>query len=181
MSEVEPVQEQPQGQESNDGEEPSRSSAAMALGWTVVIGVLALSFLVLYRIYPEEVPSKESPGFLDNIFDNSLVVFAARLVLFSAALVLAFTAAYTIASIVTWMRLRHWLTRAGPFEVSREAVETLTDQVTFWRETAIEADAEREALRQRLEETDELMEHLYEERLELEGQLERFREEKGET
>jgi hypothetical protein len=175
MSEV----DDPHEHEGDDADDERRARTAMVIGWIVVLGLLVLAGLVLFRIYPGSVPSKENPGFLDNIFDNNLVVFAARLVLFSAALVLAFTAVYTIASIVSWMRLGHWLTRAGPFEVSREAVETLTDQVAFWRETAIEADAEREALRQRLEETDELVEHLYEERLELEGQLERSREQQA--
>ena len=119
---------------------------------------------------------KSDSGFLDNIFDNNVVVFAARLVLFSGALVLAFAAAYTTWSIVSWMKLRQWLKRAGPFEVSQEAITDLKEEVDFWRDSAVDANAENQALSQRVDESNDLIERMSQHIREQEMELERSRE-----
>ena len=119
---------------------------------------------------------KSDSGFLDNIFDNNVVVFAARLVLFSGALVLAFAAVYTTWSIVSWMKLRQWLKRAGPFEVSQEAITDLKEEVDFWRDSAVDANAENQALSQRVDESNDLIERMSQHIREQEMELERSRE-----
>jgi cytoskeletal protein RodZ len=163
-----------------DEPEAKTGSVAMAAAIAVLVGLAGLVALVMYRIYPDGVPSKKDPGFIDNIFDNNLVVFAARLVLFSAGLVLAFAAVYIVVSIINWFGMRQWLTRAGPFEVSQQAVATLQEDANFWRDTAVDANAEVQALSQRLGESDATVEQLYERLMEQEAELERLREEAGE-
>jgi hypothetical protein len=133
---------------------------AVVFGFVVLLGALGALLLVLYRIYPAHLPEKENPGFLDAIFANHLVVFAARLVLFSLALVLAFAAGYTIVSIVQWVRQRRWLARAGPFEVSREAVETLQAQVELWQSQALKMDEHVQELAAELEASERIIEGL---------------------
>jgi cytoskeletal protein RodZ len=178
MTNVEVPAGQPeQPEEPEQPPEDERQSSKAALGFVLLAVLLVPIGLVLYRIYPDGVPSKKDPGFVDNIFDNNLVVFAARLVLFSAAIVLAFAAAYTIVSIINWFGLRQWLTRAGPFEVSQEAVTTLKEEVDFWRNAAIEQNAEAQALQQQLETSDTTVEQLYERVLDQDAELERLREE----
>jgi hypothetical protein len=152
--------------ESGSGQEAepqaSSSLASALLGGLVALGLLALGGLVLYRIYPSDLAEKKSPAFVDNIFANNLVVFAARLVLFSIALVLAVAAAYTIWSIVQWSRAGRLLTKAGPFEVGEEAIDALRAQVGFWREAAERRDDEVEALTERLTVNDRAIKTLIE-------------------
>lgn len=142
--------------------EARRRVVSVLLGGLVAVGLLTLGGLVLYRIYPTDLAEKQSPGFVDNIFANNLVVFAARLVLFSIALVLAVAAAYTIWSIIQWTRAGRLLTKAGPFEVGQEAIHALRAQAEFWQEAAERRDDEMEALRKSLAENDQLMRTLAE-------------------
>jgi hypothetical protein len=129
---------------------------ATLFGVFVILGTLAAGALVLYRIYPAHVQEKASPGFVDNIFGSNLVVFAARLTLLSAALVLAFAGGYIVLSIISWIKHRQWLTKMGPFEVSREAIEQLQGMVELWREHATEQANEIERLQGQLQETNDL-------------------------
>jgi len=134
--------------------------------WAVLLGLVFLgcvsvvAVVVLYRIYPGSLPAKSNPGWLDLLFDAPLVIFAGRILLFSIALVLAFASAFTILSIISWSRHRQWLTKAGPFEVSRDAIETLASQVEFWQQQAIAENQEAQELRDRLQETEGLLDAL---------------------
>lgn len=81
------------------------------------VGVVLLAI----GLFPADLPSKTSPNFIDTIFDNRGVIWAARLLLVSAAGVLAFGGVFIVASTVIRMNNGEWLRRAGPFEVSEPA------------------------------------------------------------
>jgi hypothetical protein len=101
------------------------------------------------------------PDFLDNIFDNGPVIWAARGLLVSAALVLAVGGVYVIVSTVVRMRNREWLRRAGPFEVSEASIGAVVDQIHYWREKARTRQREVELTERALAATDDLVERLY--------------------
>jgi hypothetical protein len=141
-------------------EKPSR--IGILLGFVFLTGLIALAVLVLYRIYPASVGHKKSPNWIDLLFESPLVIFAGRLLLLSIALVLAFASAFTILSVVSWTKHRQWLTKAGPFEVSRDAVEALKAQLEFWQQQAVDENTEAQALRDRLQETEQLLNSIVE-------------------
>lgn len=58
-------------------------------GLLLVAAALGVVLLAI-GMFPADLPSKTSPGFHDTIFDNRGVIWAARLLLVSAAAVLAF-------------------------------------------------------------------------------------------
>lgn len=97
--------------------------------------------------------------FIDTIFDNRGVIWAARLLLVSAAAVLAFGGVFIVVSGVIRMRNGEWLRRAGPFEVS-EAVGEMESQVEHWREVALAGEEEVAELMEELDESEELIEQL---------------------
>lgn len=157
---------------SEDKYEPTESRSRLsaigsAIGYTVGIGVVLLGpfvgAVVLYRIYPDHVADNANPGFIDNIFDNNLVVFAARLVLLSVALVLAFVGTFVVASVVKWMRSGEFLTRAAGFEVSQRAIRDLEQAAEFWQQQALALNQQVAELSERLEESDALFASLLEE------------------
>ena len=127
----------------------------------IVLAIFAGIYFLVKDLYPEELHGKADPGFVDNIFDNKVVVLFARLLLVSGALVLAFGGVFIITSTAVRMKNQDWLRRAGPFEISETAVEELEAQVEFWRTAALEGQEEVADLRQRLEESDELIEELH--------------------
>jgi len=51
--------------------------------WFLLIGVAAGLGFLGYRAYPAHHPVSGDAGFIDSIFANNLVLFAARLTLFS--------------------------------------------------------------------------------------------------
>jgi hypothetical protein len=84
------------------------------------------------------------------------VIFAARLVLFSASVVFFFTAFYIVVSVIQRMRRQQWSRRAGPFEselAEAEAEEELEDVDPMFS-LLEEAWTENENLLARLEERD---------------------------
>lgn len=150
---------------------------ATVLGLMLLAGIAAVGIFALFQLYPDEVVEPRDADFLDNIFANRWVLFAARLVLFSAALVAFFAAGFAILSVIQWIRNGQWLRRAGPFEVDAAAVSTLDDQVELWRGQAQATGDELDELRARLEETDALVEKLYEDVTLLENEKADLREE----
>lgn len=140
-------------------EEPGGGAKLLAV--LLVLAVFAGIYFLVKDLYPEELDAKADPGFIDNVFDNKVVVLFARLLLVSGALVLAFGGVFIIASTVVRMKNQDWLRRAGPFEVSETAVTELEEQVEFWRTAAQVGQDEVVELRQRLEESDELIEELH--------------------
>jgi len=83
-----------------------------------VAGAIAVVLLVK-GLYPADLPESRNPDFIDNVFDNRGVLWAARLLLVSAAGVLAFGGTFIVVSIGVRMKNREWLRRAGPFEISK--------------------------------------------------------------
>jgi hypothetical protein len=116
--------------------------------------------LVVKGLYPLELPANSSPDFVDNIFDNRGVLWAARLLLVSAAGVLAFGGIFIVLSIGTRMRNGEWLRRAGPFEISERKLGQAEDEVEFWRQVASASEEEVARLEGRLRKSEALIEDL---------------------
>jgi Na+/phosphate symporter len=145
------------------GEEQKSGGPPGVLAWLALLALLAGIALVLYRIYPSETPLKENAGWLDTIFASNLVVFAGRLVLLSAGIVLAFFAAHMVWSVVRWFQSGQLLSKLGPIHVSERAVETLEAELAYWRAQAAGLAEQVEVLSERLRESDEVLASLLEE------------------
>jgi K+-transporting ATPase A subunit len=81
------------------------------IGIALLVGAVALMLLVK-GLYPADLPSGRNPDFVDTIFDNRGVVWAARLLLVSAAAVLAFGGIFIVLSIGIRIKNGEWLRRA---------------------------------------------------------------------
>jgi hypothetical protein len=73
------------------------------------------------------------------VFDNRGVLWAARLLLVSAAGVLAFGGVFIVVSIGIRMKNREWLRRAGPFEISEGTLSQVQNGADFWHQTALQS------------------------------------------
>jgi hypothetical protein len=100
----------------------------------VVFVLVAALVLLLRGLYPADLPHADDPNFIDAIFNNKAVIWAARALLVSAAVVLAVGGVSIVASTVV-----------------RE----------FWRSTALDGQVEVAELRERLEESDDLIGQLH--------------------
>lgn len=129
-----------------------------AIALLVVVGIGA--GLLVKGLYPTDLPASRNPGFVDNVFDNRAVLLAARLLLVSAAGVLAFGGAFIVVSIGNRMKNREWLRRAGPFEISEEPVGRAEGEVDFWRRIFLASDEETANLQNRLRQAEEIIEEL---------------------
>jgi hypothetical protein len=136
--------------------ESGPSKKVMFVAWLFLIALAIVVVVVLYRAYPAHVEPKTNPTFLDSIFENPVVLFAARLVLFSAALVLAFVAGYVIYSIVKSMSEGKRLAKFGPFQV--QEAEDLSADVKMWQDLYEQSVEENAELRERIVRTDDLLE-----------------------
>lgn len=138
----------------DQGQVPASTNARMAWFWITLIlgGVGYLS----YRAYPSHHTLPPKPNFIDNVFNNNLVLFAARLVLFSIAIVLAVGCVFVIASIIQRWKAGHWLTRFGIFETQQ--VEDLSEVVQMWQNIWVEANTENERLKEQLQQAIDLLE-----------------------
>jgi hypothetical protein len=124
------------------------------------LALLALGVGVLiYRLYPSHRTPEKNPNFVDVIFANNLVVLAARLVLLSAAGVLAVAAVFIVISFWKRGKAGHWMSRFGPFET--QAVEDLAGQVNQWIEWWQVENARADELQGRVEESEKLFADLY--------------------
>ena len=124
----------------------------------VALGI-AIALLVK-GLYPAGLPESHGPDFVDNIFDNRGVLWAARLLLVSAAGVLAFGGSFIVLSIGMRMKNREWLKRAGPFEISEAALSQNAADAAFWRQLALEHREETGVLRRHLDQAAETIENL---------------------
>lgn len=143
-----------------DGKQDGDSAATPTSIALAVIVMLAIIVGVGLMLWPGSIKPTKDPGFGDNVFASSPVVFAARLILLSAGVVLAVGAVFAIASIAKLWQAGRWLTRFGPFEAAPEAIGTLADEVEFWRASAIEQDEATQELRERLQEANTLLDEL---------------------
>lgn len=134
-----------------------QGSAAFAL---LLLICIAGAVVLIKGLYPTDLPSTKDPAFIDNVFHNRAVVWAARLLLVSAAAVLAFGGQFIVVSIGMRMKNREWLRRAGPFEVSENTVSEVEGRIDLWRTAAVVSQEEVAELTERLEESDEIIEQL---------------------
>ena len=117
---------------------------------------IAAAALLIKGLYPTDLPSAKDPAFIDSIFHNRAVIWAARLLLISTAAVLA------LGGLLVSMGIRvkngEWLRRAGPFEVSEPAVGEIEGQLAHWRTAAAVRQEEIAELTECLRESDEMIE-----------------------
>jgi len=119
------------------------------MAWTFFLAAAAAVVLLVRGLYPADLPQSPTPDFVDNVFDNRGVLWAARLLLVSAAGVLAFGGIFIVLSIGIRMRNGEWLRRAGPVEVSEEKVGEVEGEVGYWRQAA-EANREEAVMLRKL-------------------------------
>lgn len=104
-----------------DRESDGQSNAGKGtkfLGVVLLAGLVVLLALLVKGLYPSDLPIDKNPDFVDNIFDNRAVIWAARLLLVSAAAVLALGGVFIVASTVIRMKNQEWLRRAGPLKIA---------------------------------------------------------------
>lgn len=136
------------------GKGPNGRNARPAVGLLLLVAIGV--GLLTKALYPTDLPPTVNPDFVDNVFDNRAVLLAARLLLVSAAAVLALGGVFIVVSIGHRMKNREWLRRAGPFEISEKRLVQAEAEIDFWQQEALANRQEVIALEQRLENTDEL-------------------------
>jgi hypothetical protein len=141
----------------------SGQSARERLAGACGLLLIGIAVLVLAKgLYPVDLPESRSPDFVDNVFDNRGVLWAARLLLVSAAGVLAVGGIFIVFSIAIRMKNREWLRRAGPFEISEQRLVQAEDEAGFWLRIALANQEETIRLRERLGRSEELIADLEE-------------------
>lgn len=125
----------------------------------LVVATIGTALLVK-GLYPANLPASRNPDFVDNVFDNRAVLLAARLLLVSAAAVLAMGGVFIVVSIGHRMKNREWLRRAGPFEISEMELDKATGEAEFWHRAALANQKEIIALETRLKQCDKLIDDL---------------------
>jgi hypothetical protein len=93
--------------------EPSPGESKLSASFFSFFILVAMAFLVL-GLAPTDLPPDKGSNFIGTIFHNKGVILAARLLLVSAAIVLAVGGLFIVNSIVVRMRNGEWLKRAGP-------------------------------------------------------------------
>lgn len=124
----------------------------VAAGLTIV--------LLVKGLYPIDLPESHNPDFVDVVFDNRGVIWTARLLLVSAAGVLAFGGIFIVVSIGIRMKSGEWLRRAGPFEISDGSLGQAEGESEFWRRAARVSQEEAIVMQDGLRQADELIHKL---------------------
>lgn len=113
--------------------------ALQVIGQALIVVVVLAMFIavaaaVLFGMWkvgsatlPGEIEPKPDAGFLDLIFGNRYVVWAARVVLLATALSLLVFSFYLVASIIARTIRRQWLRSAGPFHA--EVVDAVQSDI----------------------------------------------------
>lgn len=146
----------------------SRSEARQNSIWSgspapvllLILSCLVGVTLLAKGLYPADLPQVRNLNFIDTAFDNRAVLWAARLLLVSAAAVLAFGGLFIVISIGIRMKNGEWLRRAGPFEISDTTLSEIEGQRDRWRIAALLEQEKVAELTERLEESDELIAQL---------------------
>ncbi|HEX6602659.1 MAG TPA: hypothetical protein VF030_08450 [Solirubrobacterales bacterium] len=126
-----------------------------------VAATAAVAMVLLVKgLYPADLPESRNPDFVDNVFDNRGVLWAARMLLVSAAGVLAFGGIFIVLSIGIRMKKGEWLRRAGPFEISEGDLKKSEDEVEFWCRAALTSREEATSLRERIAQLEGLIRDL---------------------
>jgi hypothetical protein len=121
---------------------------------------IAGAALLIKGLYPADLPTTKDPAFIDSIFHNRAVIWAARVLLMAAAAASAFGGYFIVISIGMRIKNREWLRRAGPFEISEATLTEMTGQRDHWRVTALLEHEKVVELTECLEESDELIAQL---------------------
>lgn len=132
----------------------SSSATTLLLILACVVGVA----LLIKGLYPVDLPSVKNPNFIDTAFDNRAVLWTVRVLLVSAAVVLAFGGVFIVISIGMRLKNEEWLRRAGPFEISETTMREIEGQLERWHSAALIGQEEVADLTERLEKADELIE-----------------------
>src|SRR3954451_21946420 len=111
----------------------SKPASALLLILASAVGMALLA----KGLYPVDLPSVKNPDFIDTIFANRAVLSTARLLLVSAAVVLAFGGFFIVISIGMRIKNGEWLRRAGPFEISEATLSEMEEQRDRWRIAAL--------------------------------------------
>jgi hypothetical protein len=141
------------------GKSPTRPGHRAPLLVVFLVCLLGAALLVK-GLYPAELPSAEDPNFIDTIFNNRAVLWTARLLLVSAAAVMAVGGVFIVVSIGIRTKNGEWLKRAGPFEVSETTVGEIEGRIDLWRTAALVSQEKVVELTVRLEESEEVIEQL---------------------
>jgi hypothetical protein len=140
------------------GEETSTGGKLAAFIFVALI--LVGGFFLVCGLVPADLPPDKSANFIDSIFHNKGVVLAARLLLVSAAVVLAMGGVYIVISMGIRMANGQWLKRAGPFEIGEKEIGAIETEIANWKKAAEAGEEEVEELTTRLKASDELIEEL---------------------
>jgi len=135
----------------------SRGTGGVIISFGLVAACAIALVLLVKGLYPADLPESQSPDFVDNIFDNRGVLWAARLLLVSAAGVLAFGGIFIVVSIGIRMKNGEWLRRAGPFEISEGSLHKTEDETDFWHRAALASREEADVLRDDLRRSEALL------------------------
>lgn len=109
--------------------------------------LVGLAGFALYAMYPQHVTAPKDPSFVDNIVDESLVIWGARLALL-------FGATYVVVSMVGLMRGQRWLTKVGPFGADPPDIAALSREAEDTQQALGSALATIDVLETRLRESD---------------------------
>jgi hypothetical protein len=145
------------------GEEKSQQGQSKGSNFVgfVLLALITGALLFLVRgLVPTDLPPTKGANFIDSIFHNKGVILAARLLLVSAAVVLAMGGVYIMVSMGIRMANGQWLKRAGPFEIGEKEIGAIETEIANWQKAAEAGDEEIAALAKRLKESDELIEEL---------------------
>lgn len=112
---------------------PQRMQARLLIVLSAIVGAY-----VALRVYPSDLPSPQPHA------DVVAILFQSRALIFTGRIMLLVVAAFIVLSIVARVLNRQWLTKAGPFEVS----------------TAADAEIERDALKEELDQAYETIRKL---------------------
>jgi hypothetical protein len=128
--------------------EDDETGSQAGIGRRISVGVVAvvLAAAVVFvplEAFPHHIRGARSPSFVDNVVDNSVVLFAVRLAVL-------FAVVYVGASVVGLIAGGRWLSQLGPFKAS-DPVARL-DLGTEDLETSLAVAVETiETLKQRLD------------------------------
>lgn len=133
---------------------PAARVATFTFAALLSLTALAVAALGAW-LFPKRLPTVRDPRLVNVLFDSRPLVWALRLLLMFATVVLAVGGTYIVASAVARMRNGDWLRRAGPFEASEAVVANLEDEVHFWRSAARDFHDELDYLYERARETND--------------------------
>jgi hypothetical protein len=154
--------------------EQETTAQGVLLGFVVIVALLAGIGYGIAQLAPDHAPQKKNPNFIDSIFDNVVVIAAARVLLLIAAVVALIALVYIGVSAAVRLARGEWLQRAGPFEPKLEEVAESLDAADSFFEEWLEVTEENEQLTERLEQRDQAIRELLAERELLVQELKRL-------